>query len=131
MGTEKPHNASTGQCEIADGIKNLVPDEFVSIAQAFGIENSIALQGNGIFKRRAERETGLPKPLDIGKKTEGARAGQLTAENGGRQIDPLALLADRSAGKIDIDVEAQTRLHAHFPSAAAHKRPARFRPAPV
>ena len=107
MGTKKTHDTPAGQRKIADSIENLVPHEFVCIAQAFGIQDPVALQRNSIFERGAEREAGLPKPLDIGEEAEGAGACHLTTKDGGRQIDGLSLLADRGAGEIDFDVEAQ------------------------
>ena len=46
-------NRIAEQAEIADGIENLMANEFVLKAQAFGVENPILADNHGIFQGAA------------------------------------------------------------------------------
>src|SRR5579863_6772328 len=97
-----------GQGEIADGVERLVAHEFVDVAQAFGVEHRVAVESDGIFKRRTKRKAGLPKLLDVADEAEGAGAGNIFTEGRGIEVEGAALATNRRRLEIDFNVEAQT-----------------------
>lgn len=104
------NDAPAGERQIADRVQNLVPDEFIGVAQPFRIEDPLALQGYRVLEGRAKREARFAEPLYIGKKAECPGAGQFAPEKSRHEIDRFFLAANGGAIEIDLDIEMQTRL---------------------
>ena len=49
-----------GQSQVADRIERLVAHELVGVAQAFAIDDAVVADGDGVFKRGAERQASGP-----------------------------------------------------------------------
>src|SRR5271166_6559142 len=98
------------QREIADRIERLVADELVRIAQTFGIDDDVVLDGDGVLERGPERVARLPQPLDVAYKSEGPSPRDVPAEGGRIQVERAALAADGRRLEIDLDVEAEAAI---------------------
>ena len=63
----------TEQIEVANGIKHLVPDELIGIAQTIAVKHSILIKHHGIIEAAALGQAVFTQPLDFLHKTEGTR----------------------------------------------------------
>src|SRR6185437_13743997 len=75
IGPVDADDRSARERQIADRVERLVAHELISVAQPFRIEDRVAVDGDRILQRRAEREALLPQRLDVAEETEGAGAG--------------------------------------------------------
>jgi len=57
-----------------------VAHELVGVAQSLGIEDGVAIDGDRILERGAQRVACLPQLLDVADEAESAGAGDLAAE---------------------------------------------------
>ena len=75
------NNRSAPERQIADRVERLVAHELVGVAQTFRIEDGVAIDGDRILERRAEREAGPPQSLHIADEPKSARASDVASES--------------------------------------------------
>src|SRR5690348_10748436 len=110
IGPVEADDRSTSERQIADRVERLVAHELVGVAQPFRIEDGVAVDGDRILQRGAEREALLPQRLDVAEEAEGAGAGDLAAECRRIKIEHPALAPDRRRFEVDLDVEPEAVL---------------------
>src|SRR5438093_637502 len=74
-----------GECEIADGVENLVAHEFVAKALQLRIENALAVDRERVGERGAVCEAGAPQGIELVQKSEGARGRDVAPESFARK----------------------------------------------
>src|SRR5579863_7439245 len=103
-------NRRPRQRQIANRVERLVAHEFVTVAQALGVEHAVAVNGDGVFQAGAKREAGRPKFLHVGDETERARLGDLFPECLGVYFEMAPLPAYRRHFEIDLDIDMEAMI---------------------
>src|SRR6202142_4778717 len=93
--------------QIADRIERLVAHELIGVAEPFRVEDGVAIDGDRILKRGAERSAPPPQGLNVADESERARAGDIAPESRRIKIEHPALAANRRRFEVDLDVEAE------------------------
>ena len=79
-----------------------------AIAQAFRVDDAVVADRDGVVERGAEREAGLPEPLDVAHEAEGAGPRDLAAEGAGSSIVSARRWRPMiGVVEIDLDVEPE------------------------
>src|SRR3569623_285271 len=109
VGPEPAVDRQSAERQIADGIEQLVPDEFVLEAQATGVQDAlsaaVAADRDGVLERGAKGVAGLAQDLGVAFEAEGAGARDVREVLARRPVENHALAADDSAVEVDLDVE--------------------------
>ena len=77
VGRKGAEQRSAEKIEIADRVEQLVPDEFVGEAQAFGVEHAVFIEHHGVVEAAAERKAAVAQVFHLVHEAEGARPGDL------------------------------------------------------
>src|SRR5690606_33000187 len=115
------------QVEVANGIENLVLDEFVLVAEAVFVEHAKFVNHDGVVHAAAERQVVRTQELDVAHETEGACAAHFLDEGRAGKVDAGGLGTTTEHRMIEIDLEAHLEtvegqeggalvalLHCHF-----------------
>ena len=81
--------------------------ELIGVAEPFRVEDGVAIDGDRILERGAERIAGPPQGLNVADESERARAGDIAPESRRIKIEHPALAANRRRFEVDLDVEAE------------------------
>src|SRR5277367_7021067 len=108
IGPIKTNNRRTRERQIADRVERLVAHELVGVAQPFGIEDGVAIDGDRILERGAEAVARLPQLLHFAEETESAGPGDIASEGRRIKIEHPALAPDRRRFEVDLDVQAES-----------------------
>src|SRR3546814_8814762 len=92
---EMTGNRRTGEIKIADAVENLVAHELVLVAQAFLVEDLVALHDHGIVQAAAAGEPHTAQLVDLFGEAAGSRPADLAFAGAFDQLDVTVLLADR------------------------------------
>ena len=126
VGHKAATNRRADEAQIANGVQQLVTDEFVIEAQPFRVRNAASVHNDCVVQRRTPAEASGTHRVNIRHEAEGARVSNVVEERLGRQLDTAALLTNRRIGETDGDVEIQAlkrasreqssafRAHTHF-----------------
>src|SRR5689334_13126824 len=97
----------TGEIEVADGIQRLVADELVVVAQAFLVEDAVAIDHDRVVEAAAAGQTRFTQRGDVRQQAEGAGTADLGLER--LPVDPerTGLTADRGGAEVDVEIDLQ------------------------
>src|SRR3984957_11028763 len=127
IGPVKTDDRRARERQIADRIERLVAHELVGVAEPFRVEDGVAVDGDRILERGAQRIAGPPQSLDVADESEGSGAGDIAPESRRIKIEHPALAADRRRFEVDLDVEAEAAFGGHeFGEAALRVQPPRL-----
>src|SRR6202453_3657498 len=107
IGPVEADNGRARERQIADRIERLVAHELIGVAEPFRVEDGVAIDGDRILERGAERIAGPPQGLNVADESERARAGDVAPESRRIKIEHPALAANRRRFEVDLDVEAE------------------------
>src|ERR1700733_3812667 len=107
IGSVEANDGRARERQIADRIERLVAHELIDVAEPFGVEEGVAIDGDRILERGAERVAGPPQSLNVADESESSGAGDIAPESRGVQIEHPALTANRRRFEVDLDVEAE------------------------
>src|SRR3974390_3776492 len=97
-----------GECEVADGVEDLVTHEFIGEAQAVRVENAVLGDDQCIGERSAERVAGAPQLRHVLHETESTGARNFAAENLWLDIESKRLLAYKRGIKLNLGLHPKT-----------------------
>src|ERR1700685_3548939 len=107
IGPAEAEDGRARERQIADRIERLVAHELIGVAEPFRVEDGVAIDGDRILERRAQRVARPPQGLNVADESERARAGDIAPESRGIKIEHPALAANRRRFEVDLDVEAE------------------------
>ena len=94
--------------------------ELVFEAQALRVHHPVLGEHDGVVERGAESEAARPQALHVGEEAEGARPGDLAAEDVGIDLGGEALAADKRIGEVDLDLDAPALMRQELGEGMAH-----------
>src|SRR4051812_38435438 len=97
----------TRESKVTNHVQHLVAGAFVGVAQAFGVEQPLLVEHDGVVERGAERIAGAPEPRDIAHQTESPGPADFAAETLRVEVEGVALLADDRIGEVNLDLGAE------------------------
>src|SRR3984885_3131815 len=107
IGSVEANDGRARERQIADRIERLVAHELIDVAEPFRVEDGVAIDGDRILERGAERIAGPPQSLNVADESESSGAGDIAPESRRIQIKHPALAANRRRFEVDLDVEAE------------------------
>src|SRR5277367_4030160 len=81
--------------------------ELIGVAEPFRVEDGVAIDGDRILERGAQRVAGPPQSLDVADESESPGAGDIAAESRRIKIEHPALAANRRRLEVDLNVETE------------------------
>src|ERR1700679_4143601 len=107
IGPVEANDGGARERQIADPVERLVAHELIGVAEPFRVEDGVAIDGDRILERGAERIAGPPQSLNVADESEGSGAGNIASERRRIQIEHPALAANRRRFEVDLDVETE------------------------
>ncbi len=86
-----PGNRRAHQRQIADDVQNLVPDEFLRVAQRLGGQDGVVADDHGVFQAAALDQAVLDQVFDLLEKTKRPRMGQFALPGFRRHLEAVKL----------------------------------------
>ena len=102
IGPVEANDGRTRERQIADRVERLVAHEFIGVTESFRVEDGVAIDGDGILERGAQRVPGPPQSLNVANESESSGAGDIAAKSRRIQVEHPALAAkDRKSTRLN------------------------------
>ena len=98
---------SAGQHQIANRVQQFMTDKLVIAAQAFRINNLVAINHDRIVQRSSARQSHGPQGFDITREPKRPGKGNIAGKQARDQAHGHLLCADRLGVKFDLGLEGQ------------------------